>query len=168
MADIFNISTPRILCITLTATVILTLVFPALAVLLDLTFIDTISDADQVREIIAAMTTEQRTAHAWITGTIDALYPLSYGLLFAGAAIKYFPRVGIYLAIPALLAIPVDLIEGLIQILALTGTADWLSVKAIITPIKTSLFLTGLFIALAGLMQASYLSFVKKRHSSEA
>ncbi|NRB38914.1 MAG: hypothetical protein HRU20_10680 [Pseudomonadales bacterium] len=168
MADIINISTPRNLLITLTATVILTLVFPALAFLLDLTFIDTISDADQVREIIAAMTTPQRTAHAWITGTIDVLYPLAYGLLFAGAAIKYFPRLGCYLALPALLAIPVDLIEGLIQVLALTATTDWLSVKAIITPLKTTLFLTGLFIALAGLMQASYLRFGKKSHCSEA
>ncbi|NRB40842.1 MAG: hypothetical protein HRU20_20620 [Pseudomonadales bacterium] len=163
MADNIDISSPRILNITFTATVILTLVFFALTFLLDLTFIDPISDPDSVREIIAAMTAEQRTAHAWITATVDILYPLAYGLLFAGAAIKYFSRAGFYLALPALLAIPADLIEGLIQILALTAMADWLWLKAIVTPIKTTLFLTGFFIAIAGFMHSVYLHFSQRQ-----
>ncbi|MBE9103007.1 hypothetical protein IQ267_26535 [filamentous cyanobacterium LEGE 07170] len=43
-----------------------------------------------------------------------------------------------------------DLIEGVIQVLALTEMADMLELKAYITPLKSGLFITGLIITLAG------------------
>jgi len=46
--------------------------------------------------------------------TLDVIYPLAYGSLFAGVALRFFSQYGVYLALPALLAIPVELIEGVI------------------------------------------------------
>jgi len=96
------------------------------------------------------MSAEQRTPHAWATSTLDVAFPISAGLLFAGVALRFFPKYGIYLALPGFLAIPTDLFEGVIQILALTNTADLLDLKAIVTPLKAVLLLTGLVIAIIG------------------
>ena len=96
------------------------------------------------------MSAEQRVSHAWATSTLDVAFPISAGLLFAGVALHFFPKYGIYLAIPGFLAIPTDLFEGVIQILALTNNADLLDLKAVVTPLKAGLLLTGLAIAIAG------------------
>ena len=137
-------------------TILITLSFPVVVRFWDLTLIDAVSSPDHVREILAGMTAEQKGAHAWITGTLDVAYPFAYGGLFAGVALRFFPRYGYYLSIPALLAIPVDLTEGVVQILALTETTDWLSIKAFVTPIKMILFLTAVVIALAGWIKWLY------------
>jgi len=152
-----------------TATLLITFMFPMLANQLGLTLIDAIASPDQVRKILSDMTADQRSAHAWITGTLDVAYPLAYGFLFAGVALQFFPKAGPYLAILALLAIPVDLIEGVIQILALTETADLLVLKTFVTPLKMALFLGGLLIALAGWAKWVYLRFnTGKEHESDA
>ena len=59
---------------------------------------------------------------------------------FVGLTLKNFKRAGIWFAMPALLVIPTDLCENLIQLLALTGTEDLLHIKALLTPIKFRLF----------------------------
>lgn len=111
------------------------------------TFIDSISSPEELRTILGGMSTEQKMSHAWATCTLDVAFPISAGLLFAGVALCYFPKYGIYLALPGLFAIPTDLFEGVIQILALTDTADLLDLKAIVTPLKACLLLTGLSIS---------------------
>ncbi|HEY5647191.1 MAG TPA: hypothetical protein VIS76_14670 [Pseudomonadales bacterium] len=132
------------------ATVALTACFPLLAGVFDLTFIDGIADPATTRATIAGFSAEQRIAHAWITGTVDVAYPLAYGVFFAASTLCFFPRAGAHLALLPLLAIPVDLFEGLVQILALTGTADWLAMKAFITPLKMLLLLCGLASTICG------------------
>lgn len=114
------------------------------------TFIDSMSSPEELRNVIAGMSAEQKMSHVWATSTLDVAFPISAGLLFAGAALCFFPKYGIYLAIPGFLAIPTDLFEGVIQILALTNTADLLDLKAIVTPLKAVLLLSGLAIAIAG------------------
>lgn len=138
------------LWITFIATVLLTLSFLPVAGIWELTLLDGISAPEAVREVLAGMTTEQRTAHVWITATMDVAYPLAYGGLFAGVALRFFPRHGLKLALPALIVVPVDLFEGAVQILALTGMADWVVLKAFVTPLKMTLFYIGFVIAVAG------------------
>ena len=133
-----------------TATILITLSFPLVSRLWDLTLIDAISSPNLVREVMAGMTVGQKVAHAWVTATLDVAYPIVYGGLFAGVALRFFPVNGRYLSIPALLVIPVDLAEGIVQVLALTETIDWLMLKAFLTPLKMILFLTAFAISLTG------------------
>ena len=150
------VAKPATLWLLFGATVLITLAFPPLAASWELTLLDGVASPDRVRELIAGMTPEQRTAHAWITGTLDVAYPLVYGSFFAGMALRFFPRVGAGLGAFIALVIPVDLFEGLVQILALTGQADWVATKAFVTPLKVGLFLAGALVALAGLARWAY------------
>jgi uncharacterized membrane protein len=77
-----------------------------------------------------------------------------YGGLFAGAALRFFSVAGRWLALAGLLAIPVDLLEGVIQVLALTDTADLVDLKAWVTPLKSALFCVGLLVAVVGVIRA--------------
>jgi len=128
------------------------------------TFIDSISSPEELRSLMASMSVEQKYSHAWATCTLDVLFPISAGLLFAGVALRFFSKYGFYLALPGFLAIPTDLFEGVIQVLALTDTADLLDLKAIVTPLKAGLLLSGLSIAIVA--WASWL-FSKFRTNTE-
>jgi hypothetical protein len=123
------------------------------------TFIDSISSPEELRALIDGMSAEQKISHAWATCTLDVAFPISAGLLFAGVALCFYPKYGIYLAMPGLLAIPTDLFEGVIQVLALTDTADLLDLKAIVTPLKAGLLLTGLLIAIVAWASWLYSKF---------
>ncbi len=138
------------LWILFVTTLLLFFTFRIVASQWDFKFIDSISSPEELRNIIAAMSAEQKISHAWATSSLDVAFPISAGLLFAGSALCFFPKYGIYLAMPGFLAIPTDLFEGVIQILALTNTADLLDLKAIVTPLKACLLLSGLAIAAIG------------------
>ena len=140
----------RVLLVALVATVLLTALFPVVAGHFGLTLLDAVADPAEARALIEGLTGEQRQAHAWITGTLDVAYPLAYGALFLGAALRFFPRKGVLLAIPILIGIPADFLEGLVQILALTGQVDWLAAKAVLTPVKGGTFVYGAVLALLG------------------
>ena len=116
-----------------------------------MTLLDGIASPSKARDILDLMTQNQKVLHIWITATLDVAYPLSYGSLFAGSALRFFPEYGIYLALPALLAIIADLTEGFIQILALTNTSDLLALKEYVTPFKYGMAILGLIIAVFGL-----------------
>lgn len=137
----------RTLWFLFAATLAITCAFPVVSSHWQLTLLDGITSPAAARSLLEQFTPEQRTVHAWITATLDVAYPLAYGGLFAGSALRVFERHGRYLALPALLAIPTDLIEGVVQILALTGIADWLGAKAVLTPAKLVLFGSGLCVA---------------------
>ena len=144
------------------STVILFFTFRIVASHWGFNFIDSISSPEELRTIIDGMSATQKDSHAWATATLDVAFPVSAGLLFAGVALCFFPKYGIYLAIPGLLAIPVDLFEGVIQILALTNTADLLDLKAIVTPLKACLLLSGLLIATIGWLSWVYFKLRSK------
>ena len=137
------------------ATVLLSLSFAPAAAQFDLVLLDGISSPAIARETLASFSTEQRVAHAWITATMDVVYPLVYGPLFAGVTLLFFPKRR-WLALPGLLVIPVDLFEGLVQVLALLEVSDWLGAKALVTPLKLLLFACGLITALAAWLQWLY------------
>lgn len=144
-----QISDTRTLWWLFILTLLLTASFVVCSSLWNLTLLDGVSSPVEVRRILIGMSPEQITAHIWITATLDVAYPLAYGGLFAGVALSMFETYGRYLAVPALLAIPVDLLEGVVQVLALTDTWDLIDMKAYVTPVKTALFLSGLAIACA-------------------
>lgn len=138
---------PRVLWSLFVAAVLVSVTFPLVASYWQLTLLDGISSPAEARAVIEAFTPQQREAHAWITATLDVAYPLTYGCFFAGSALRVFKGYGRLLALPGLLAIPTDLVEGLVQVLALTDTADWLSLKSIVTPAKTALFVSGIVVS---------------------
>jgi len=145
-----NLTKTSTLWILFITTLLLFFTFRIVANHWGFTFIDSMSSPEELRNVIAGMSAEQKTSHVWATSTLDVAFPISAGLLFAGAALCFFPKYSVYLAIPGFLAIPTDLFEGVIQILALTNTADLLDLKAIVTPLKAVLLLSGLAIAIAG------------------
>lgn len=140
----------RVLWLSFTATLLITLAFPVLIRIWDLVLLDGIADPDEARRVIAAMDAQQKMVHAWITATADVAYPLAYGALFVGSARRFFPQIGWLLAVPSMVLVPIDLAEGVVQILALTEVTDWLGAKAFLTSLKQVLFVWGLAVTLCG------------------
>lgn len=151
-----KITTTTSLWCLFVGTIVITFCFPVVTSIWGITLIDPISSPDEVRAVIKGMSEQQRLVHAWTTATLDVAYPLVYGTLFAAVALRFFPTYGGYLALLPLAAIPVDLVEGVVQILALTGTADFVDAKAVITPIKSSLFGFGFFVSIAAWIRWAY------------
>ncbi|MFT6437772.1 MAG: hypothetical protein ACJAVI_005853 [Candidatus Azotimanducaceae bacterium] len=156
IAFLEKITTNRALWLLFIATLTITAGFPAVSNIWGVMFIDGISSPDEVRIVISQMSAEQKIVHAWVTATLDVAYPLSYGLFFAGTALRFFSKYGLYLATLPLIAIPVDLIEGVVQVLALTDTADFIGAKAILTPAKSVLFVAGFCISVAAWVKWIY------------
>jgi len=125
-----------------------TIGFAAIMAVWDFEVIDEISDPEKVRHHIAEMSALQRTVHAWTTATLDVAYPLTYGPLFAGFALRALKPI---FAVPAIAVIPTDLTEGVVQVLALTGSGDLIWLKAYLTPLKLVLFLIAMMIAVGAL-----------------
>ncbi len=146
-----------VLWISFILVVVMTVVFQIISGQYNLVLLDSLSDPTEVRNMLANMTEQQRSVHVWVTSTLDVAYPIAYGIFFAGSAYKFFPVYGKYLALPALICVPVDIIEGLIQVLALTSGIDWVQAKAILTPLKFALVLTALFITLFGITKVRVL-----------
>ena len=81
---------------------------------------------------------------------MDVAYPLAYGALCMGSAYAFYERLGRYIAIVLLVVVPTELLEGVIQVLALTNSADFVEAKAVLTTLKTGLFLLGFVTTLCG------------------
>ena len=122
----------------------------------DLHIIDEISDPDQIRAVVGAMTPEQMSAHWWMTLVLDYFYPLAYGTFFAGLALRYFGASGIWIAVPSIIVVPADIVENTIQLFILSGDFSLIWVKAIATPIKLVSFIVAALIALGALAFAAY------------
>lgn len=134
-------------------TVVLSLLFAVVILVWDFMLIDEMFDARQIADHIAALSTTQKKVHIWTTATVDVLYPFAYSGLFAGIALKAFGRAGLWLALPALSCIPVDLTEGFAQVMLLSGNDGYMSLKTLCTPIKLALLFASLIIAILGLLK---------------
>jgi hypothetical protein len=97
------------------------------------------------------MSAQQKRAHLWITLLLDVPFPLAYGGLFLGLCLRYGGRFSFYLAAPAFLVIPVDLLENAVQFIALLGNEVLLPAKAYLTPAKFLLFYVAALIAIGSL-----------------
>ncbi len=132
------------------ATLGLTATFAIIMQVWQFELIDEMSDPNQIRAHVAGFSKAQKTAHIWMTATVDVAYPLAYGSLFMGMALRFFGRAGFWLALPSLFVIPVDLAEGFVQVMFLSGDDSLLHLKSILTPLKLWLFIPGAIIALIG------------------
>lgn len=115
------------------------------------TAMDTVT-GDGAQQMLSTMTEAQRTSHGWMTLLLDIPYPLAYGLLFAGLAIKAFEKGAVVLAAPSFLVILFDLAENFVQVLALWGGPNLLSLKDVLTPVKYVLFAVAGVIAIVALL----------------
>lgn len=146
------LSRTKTLWATFLLTIVLTIIFGIVMHVGQFGIIDEMFVAEDIRAHIDAMTPRQRTIHAWLTGTVDVIYPFAYGAFFIGVALKYFGRFGIWLALPSFLVIPCDLTEGFAQVMLLTGHDAYMDLKLIATPAKLILYIMGLLITAAGLL----------------
>ncbi len=129
----------------------LTVAFAAVIRLYDLHIIDEIADPSAVMAVVSSMTPGHRTAHFYMTLILDMPYPLAYGAFFAGLALRFFGRAGVWFALPAFVCIPADLIENTVQLLVLAGHENWLWLKALMTPLKLATFIAASLIGIAAL-----------------
>ncbi len=134
------------------ATVVMTVGFVTIMRIWDFEIIDEMWNRQAIIDHVRNMTATQRAVHAWTTGTLDVAYPIAYSILFIGVALRFFPRVGPWLALPSILVAPVDLIEGFSQVMILNGDFSFLPLKGWATPIKLVLFLMGLGVAIFALI----------------
>lgn len=132
----------------------LTIAFGIVIRIYDLHIIDEIADPDAVRAVIASMTPEQRSAHFYMTLILDMPYPLAYGAFYAGLALRFFGKAGAWLALPAFVCIPADLVENTVQLVVLAGHEKWLWLKAFMTPLKLVTFIAASLVAIAALLVA--------------
>ena len=163
MSFTFTLADTKILWISFVATILCTVAFQVLVHQFDLALLDALSDSTEIQAAIAGMSEQQRLIHAWMTGTLDVAYPIVYGSFFIGSAYTFFPSKGFLLSLPALICIPVDLIEGVIQILALVGFADWTQLKELLTPLKKLLFVTSSLLTIGGWVKWLYLRAIQRR-----
>lgn len=141
---------PKVLWLLFGATLAMTIAFGLVMKIWQFELIDEMYLPDQIKAHLASLTPSQKYVHAWVTATLDVAYPLAYGGFFIGMALRFFGRYGAWLALPGVLVIPVDLAEGLVQILLLNGVESVLGYKQILTPLKLGLFFPGLAIAVLG------------------
>ena len=132
------------------ASVLITFLFPLLSAQTGLVFLDGLSNPSDARSLMGSWTDGERSLHALITATLDVLYPLVYGAWFAGSALCFYRRAGVWLAWVFAVLVGVDLLEGVVQVLALLDIADWLVAKQWLTPTKFLLFFLGLAVTAGG------------------
>lgn len=112
----------------------------ALGGMLDLTL-----TGAEARALLDRLTPWQRDVHAHATLLYDGLYPLAYGAFFAGLAVRLGGAKARWIALMMLGGMVADYAENIVQLLALSGRADWLDAKTLLTPIKFAL--TGTVVA---------------------
>lgn len=137
-------------------TVILFLGFGALAPMVGGQFLDMVSAPAETRAVLEAMTPAERRAHFWVTVLLDTAFPLSFGLLFAGMAWRFFGKFGRFAAIPGFAVLIVDLTENTLQAITLSGAAYLLDPKEWVSPLKMNLFYLAALIALVAAGIALY------------
>lgn len=102
-------------------------------------------------DLLQAMSAQQKRAHLWITLLLDVPFPFAYGGLFLGLCLRHGGRFALYLAAPAFLVIPVDLIENAVQFIALLGNESLLPAKVYLTPAKFLLVYVAAIVAIGSL-----------------
>ena len=137
--------------------------FAPLQQTIDGPLLDMIMTGQAAKARLAEMTDAQRTAHFWGTLINDTLYPIAYGGFLAGLAGRLAPGRWCALAmVPAFVTVLLDICENTVQMLALTGTADLLAAKTVLTPLKFGFFLISAVLA-AGLALAALVRWISHR-----
>ncbi len=154
----------RILWVLVLVQVLIWIGFVSVMRAYDFTLIDEMWKPDEIAAYLGTLSEEQKRAHIWTTASLDVLYPIVYGCFFTGMALLFFGRPGRWLALPGICAVPVDLTEGVIQVMALSGNSEVVVHKAWVTPWKLGLFIAASLITLA----AVFVALRRKFRSSSA
>ncbi len=143
---------PRTIILSLVATMALAAAFQAWIPSVGGEILDRLSTLDETSALLASMTADQKDSHFWMTLVLDYAFPVAYSAFFAGLALQFGGRLGLMLALPAALVLPLDIIENTIQLFALKGSDGLLYLKAFLTPAKFQLFYLATIIALISLI----------------
>jgi len=143
--------------------VLIGLSFAPVQALIDGKLLDMIATGEAARVRLGEMTAVQKTAHFWASVLNDTAYPIAYGAFFAGLAGRFAPaRFRSWVMLPALVTAIVDLGENTVQALALSGGADLLGLKTVLTPLKFGLFAFAALLAL-GLSLLALVRWIMRR-----
>lgn len=126
-------------------------------------FLDSLSDPDAARRVIAGLDPGQRRSHVFASLVVDSAFPFAYALVFASTVRRCWGPGARLPAYALLVVIAIDLAENAIQALALAGGADLLAAKTVLTPAKFALFALGAAAALGGLAWALLRRFFRSR-----
>lgn len=138
----------QVLIVMALLTVLIGLSFGPVQSAIEGPLLDMLFSGEAARARLAELSSEQRYIHFLGTVINDTLYPLTYGALFGGLAGRFAPeRWRGWVMLPAFLTVIVDFCENTVQALALSGTADILGLKSVLTPMKFGLFGLSLLLA---------------------
>jgi hypothetical protein len=131
-------------------TVLLTLSFAIVMTIWNFQIIDEMYIPSEIIAHVSEMTEQQRLVHIWTTATLDVIYPFVYGGLLIGITLKCYEDKANLFLIPSVAVIPVDLLEGVVQVLVLSGYHDFANFKLVLTPLKLTLLLLAIAICVRG------------------
>lgn len=83
-------------------------------------YLDEICSLPRAQALVDGLSDEQARKHLYVTCCLDTIFPICYGLMFAGAALRVSPLNGLWPALPAALAGFCDLMENSTHLFALT------------------------------------------------
>lgn len=150
------LSTPRFLLLSFLVALLCMGAFEVLKGLIEGELLDRQMSGAAANLRMAQMEASHRRYHLLGTATVDMVYPLAYGAFFAGLLI----RCGAHPWWLGCLALGMgcDWVENLTQIVSLSGWANLLAAKSVLTPVKfTALLLCLLVIVVRGLGHAAAL-----------
>ena len=108
------------------------------------------------------MSPHHRTMHIIITATLDSIYPLANFCFFAGLSTRLAGAWRKFAIMPACIYVTADFVENGVQILALRGSENLLSLKDFITPIKFYAFGSAAIIVIL-LVIITFIKWIAKR-----
>lgn len=97
------------------------------------------------------MSAQEKQGHLWSTVLQDAPCQFAYGGLFLGLYLGHGDRFAVYLAAPASLVIPVDLIENAVKVIALLRDEALLPANAYLRPTNLLIFYAASIVAIGNL-----------------
>lgn len=159
MSKFFNIiSRPKIFIGLFMLSALISYCFPYAETMVGGALLDLSMNGESAFTRLNEMSQTQKNNHIWATLVLDIAYPLTLSGFMAGITLRYRNRLpqGLHKAIlaPALIALITDLCENTVQVLALSGHTDLLSLKTILTPLKLSMFALSALIAIFLLFSA--------------
>ncbi len=160
-----KLSRGRTLTFLLGMAIAFTISFGVIAKLSDIRFLDGMAMPGEVLDYVGTLTSKQKMIHSVVTGSLDVLYPLTYGALLAGVVLRYMDDPHPAWLLPAVLVIPVDLVEGVIQIMILNGGVHLVGWKFWLTTVKFVLFFMAVAIAVFAMGGSFVTRFAESRKS---
>lgn len=129
-----------------------------------LKLLDSIPTVSKSNRLLQTIGESQRCAHIGITLILDTVFPFVYGLLLIGATMKLYPHNYLAWLAPAVIVIPMDLLENLVHLTALLSHEPVMPIKGWLTPAKWVLIVVAILIVIVpGALRT--VALVKRRTS---